>query len=50
MAGFWEGFTAASGKVWVVAELLKKINPIHWVVVGYGIPAVVLWLMIFKPF
>jgi len=33
-----------------VAALLKKINPTQWVVVGYGIPAVVLWLMIFKPF
>ena len=33
-----------------VAILLKKINPIQWTLVGYGIPAVVLWLMIFKPF
>lgn len=33
-----------------VAALLKKINPTQWVVVGYGIPAIVLWLMIFKPF
>ena len=33
-----------------VAALLKKINPTQWVIVGYGIPAVVLWLMIFKPF
>lgn len=33
-----------------VAALLKKINPTQWVVVGYGIPMVVLWLMIFKPF
>jgi len=33
-----------------VASLLKKINPYQWTVVGYGIPAVVLWLMIFKPF
>ena len=33
-----------------VAALLKKINPIQWVIVGYGIPAIVLWLMIFKPF
>ena len=33
-----------------VAALLKSINPIQWVLVGYGIPAVVLWLMIFKPF
>ena len=33
-----------------LAALLKKINPTQWVVVGYGIPAIVLWLMIFKPF
>jgi hypothetical protein len=33
-----------------VAALLKLINPIQWVVVGYGIPAFILWLMIFKPF
>jgi hypothetical protein len=33
-----------------VAALLKKINPTQWALVGYGIPAVVLWLMIFKPF
>jgi len=33
-----------------VAALLKKINPTQWALIGYGIPAVVLWLMIFKPF
>jgi hypothetical protein len=33
-----------------VAALLKKINPHQWALVGYGIPAIVLWLMIFKPF
>ena len=33
-----------------VVALLKKINPYQWALVGYGIPAVVLWLMIFKPF
>jgi len=33
-----------------VAALLKKINPTQWVIVGYGIPAIILWLMIFKPF
>ena len=33
-----------------VAVLLKKINPYQWALVGYGIPAVVLWLMVFKPF
>ena len=33
-----------------VAALLKKIRPIQWAVIGYGIPAFVLWLMIFKPF
>ena len=32
-----------------VAALLKKINPTQWVIVGYGIPAFILWLMIFKP-
>lgn len=33
-----------------VAALLKKINPTQWALVGYGIPTIVLWLMIFKPF
>lgn len=33
-----------------VAALLKQINPYQWTLVGYGIPVVVLWLMIFKPF
>ena len=33
-----------------VAALLKKINPHQWALVGYGIPAFILWLMIFKPF
>ena len=33
-----------------VTALLKKINPHQWALVGYGIPALVLWLMIFKPF
>jgi hypothetical protein len=33
-----------------VAKFLKTINPHQWALVGYGIPAVVLWLMIFKPF
>lgn len=33
-----------------VAAFLKTINPHQWALVGYGIPAVVLWLMIFKPF
>ena len=33
-----------------VMALLKTINPIQWAIVGYGIPAVVLWLMVFKPF
>ena len=33
-----------------VAALLKKISPAQWALVGYGIPVVVLWLMIFKPF
>jgi len=33
-----------------VAALLSKINPHQWALVGYGIPVVVLWLMIFKPF
>ena len=33
-----------------VAAFLKKINPIQWASVGYGIPAFILWLMIFKPF
>lgn len=33
-----------------VAALLERINPYQWALVGYGLPAVVLWLMIFKPF
>lgn len=33
-----------------VAELLNKTNVIPLVIVGYAIPAFVLWLMIFKPF
>ncbi len=33
-----------------VTALLKKINPWQWTLVGYGIPAIVLWLMVFKPF
>ena len=33
-----------------VAAFIKTINPSSWLIVGYGIPAVVLWLMIFKPF
>jgi hypothetical protein len=33
-----------------VAALLEKINPYQWALVGYGIPALVLWLMVFKPF
>jgi hypothetical protein len=33
-----------------VAALLKKTSATSLVVVGYVIPAIVLWLMIFKPF
>lgn len=33
-----------------VAALLKKTNVTGLVVVGYVIPAIVLWLMVFKPF
>ena len=33
-----------------VAAFMKTIHPHQWALVGYGIPAVVLWLMIFKPF
>jgi len=33
-----------------VATFLKTINPYQWVLVGYGVPAFVLWLMVFKPF
>jgi hypothetical protein len=33
-----------------VAALLKKTSVFSLVVVGYVIPAVVLWLMVFKPF
>ena len=33
-----------------IEKFLKSINPVSWVVVGYGIPAFVLWMMVFKPF
>ena len=33
-----------------VSALLKKTSPTSLVVVGYVIPAIVLWLMVFKPF
>jgi len=33
-----------------VAEVLKKTSVTSLVVVGYVIPAIVLWLMVFKPF
>lgn len=33
-----------------VAAQLRKVNAAELAVMGYGIPAVVLWLMIFKPF
>ena len=33
-----------------VAALLKKTSVTGLVVVGYIIPAIVLWLMVFKPF
>lgn len=33
-----------------VTELIKKTSPTGLVVAGYVIPAIVLWLMIFKPF
>ena len=33
-----------------VAALLKKTNVTGLVLVGFGIPAIVLWLMVFKPF
>jgi formate hydrogenlyase subunit 3/multisubunit Na+/H+ antiporter MnhD subunit len=33
-----------------VASLLKKTSVSSLVIVGYVIPAIVLWLMIFKPF
>jgi hypothetical protein len=33
-----------------VAALLKKLDIRGMVIVGYVIPAIVLWLMIFKPF
>jgi hypothetical protein len=33
-----------------VSALLKKTSVTSLVVVGYVIPAIVLWLMIFKPF
>jgi hypothetical protein len=33
-----------------VAALLRKTSASSMVVVGYIVPAIVLWLMIFKPF
>ena len=50
MQGFNEFPAEAPASPEEVAAFLKTINPTSWVVVGYGIPAVVLWLMIFKPF
>jgi len=29
---------------------IKKINVTAYIIIGYGIPAIVLWLMVFKPF
>ncbi len=50
MQGFNEFPAEPPASAEEVAALLKKINPYQWALVGYGIPAVVLWLMIFKPF
>lgn len=33
-----------------VAALLNNTSPIPLIIVGYVIPAIILWLMIFKPF
>ena len=33
-----------------VAAHIKKLNVYELVLVGYGIPMIVLWLMVFKPF
>ena len=33
-----------------IVSHLKSINVIPILIVGYGIPAIVLWLMVFKPF
>ena len=33
-----------------VAALLARTNPVGLVVSGYVVPAIVLWMMIFKPF
>lgn len=33
-----------------VSALLKRTSPATLVVIGYGLPAIVLWLMVFKPF
>jgi hypothetical protein len=33
-----------------VSALLQKTSPTSLVVVGYVVPAIVLWLMVFKPF
>jgi hypothetical protein len=40
----------APSSVEEVAALLKKLDIRGMVIVGYVIPAIVLWLMIFKPF
>jgi hypothetical protein len=50
MQGFSDFPAEAPASPEEVAALLKKINPHQWALVGYGIPAVVLWLMVFKPF
>ena len=50
MQGFNEFPAETPASAEEVAALLKRINPYQWALVGYGIPAVVLWLMVFKPF
>jgi hypothetical protein len=50
MQGFNEFPAEPPASLEEVAALLKKINPYQWALIGYGIPAIVLWLMIFKPF
>ena len=50
MQGFNEFPAEAPASPEEVAAFLKTINPTSWVIVGYGIPTIVLWLMVFKPF
>ena len=50
MRGFNELPAETPASVEAVTAHIKTINVHSLIIVGYGVPAVVLWLMIFKPF